>query len=92
MLPSTQWPSTRTSRQISGMPRSLWWISEITNCTAALPISFELWFAATHPGGAECKPAVEQAQMMVPARNKDGDEQHIAFPEIADQKVGTEFP
>ena len=49
----------------------------------------ELVFAATHPGDNEYKPAVQQAQMTVPARNTVGREQHIAFPEISDQPIGT---
>ena len=49
---------------------------------------YELVFAATHPGDAEYKPAVQQAHMFVPARNKQGAEQHITFPVIPDQKDG----
>ena len=51
--------------------------------------SYELVFAATHPGEAEYKPAVQQAHMFVPARNTQGAEQHLAFPTIPDQKLGT---
>lgn len=50
--------------------------------------NYELVFAATHPGDAEYKPAVQQAHLYVPARNSQGAEQHIQFPEISDQKVG----
>ncbi|HVM61322.1 MAG TPA: hypothetical protein VMV72_10695 [Verrucomicrobiae bacterium] len=50
----------------------------------------ELWFAATHPGDSEYKPAVQQAQMLIPTRNTSGLEQHIAFPGIPDQKLGTD--
>ncbi|WP_158994574.1 hypothetical protein [Mucilaginibacter sp. L196] len=50
--------------------------------------SYELWFAATHPGDKSYKPAVQQAQMLVPPRNKDGREQHITFLPIADQQPG----
>jgi hypothetical protein len=49
---------------------------------------FELVFAATHPGDNEYKPAVQQAQMTVPARNTAGREQHITFPEIPDRPIG----
>jgi hypothetical protein len=46
---------------------------------------YELVFAATHPGDAEYKPAVQQAHMFIPARNTQGTEQHIIFPEIPNQ-------
>jgi hypothetical protein len=52
------------------------------------PHSYELWFAATHPGDKDYKPAVQQAQMLVPPRNKDGKEQHITFLPVADQRPG----
>ena len=51
--------------------------------------NYELVFAATHPGDAEYKPAVQQAHMFIPARNTQGAEQHITFPEIPNQKEGT---
>ncbi|MEI7912510.1 MAG: hypothetical protein WCK77_23020 [Verrucomicrobiota bacterium] len=51
---------------------------------------YEIDFALTQPGDAEYKPAVQQAQMFVPARCTLGTGQHIAFPEIPDQKVGAE--
>jgi hypothetical protein len=50
---------------------------------------YELVFAATHPGDAAYKPAVQQAHMFIPARNTQGAEQLISFPEIPDQKIGT---
>lgn len=50
---------------------------------------FELVFAATHPGDSEYKPAVQQAHMFIPARNTEGAEQRITFPEIPNQKAGT---
>jgi hypothetical protein len=50
---------------------------------------YELVFAATHPGDAAHKPAVQQAHMFVPARNNAGTEQHITFPEIPNQKADT---
>lgn len=49
----------------------------------------ELVFAATHPGDSAYKAAVQQAHMFIPARNTQGAEQHITFPAIPDQKVGT---
>jgi hypothetical protein len=51
---------------------------------------FELVFAATHPGDDEYKPAVQQAQMTIPDRNTAGRQQHISFPKIPDQPLGTE--
>lgn len=51
--------------------------------------NYELVFAATHPGDAEFKPAVQQAHMFVPARNVQGADQRITFPAIPDQKAGT---
>ncbi|QEM08414.1 hypothetical protein DIU31_028060 [Mucilaginibacter rubeus] len=50
------------------------------------PHSYELWFAATHPGDADYKPAVQQALMPVPPGNTDGKEQHITFLPIQNQK------
>ncbi|SEN57934.1 hypothetical protein SAMN05192574_103582 [Mucilaginibacter gossypiicola] len=50
------------------------------------PHSYELWFAATHPGDAEYKPAVQQSLMIVPPRNTIGQEQHITFSLIPNQK------
>lgn len=50
---------------------------------------YELVFAATSPGDAEYKPAVQQAHMFIPARNDIGMEQHITFPKISDQQAGT---
>jgi hypothetical protein len=50
---------------------------------------YELVFAATHPGDAEFKPAVQQAHLFIPARNLQGMEQHLTFPPIPDQKAGT---
>lgn len=49
---------------------------------------YELVFAATDPGNNEYKPAVQQAHMFIPARNRQGAEQHITFPEIPNQKPG----
>ena len=49
---------------------------------------YELVFAATHPGDAQYKAAVQQAHMYVPARNTQGAEQHITFPPIPDQPAG----
>jgi hypothetical protein len=49
---------------------------------------YELVFAARHPGDAQYKAAVQQAHMFIPARNTQGTEQHITFPEIPDQRLG----
>ncbi|HEY5345409.1 MAG TPA: hypothetical protein VIK62_03595, partial [Verrucomicrobiae bacterium] len=51
--------------------------------------SYELVFAAKQSGDAEYKAAVQQAHMFVPVRNTQGAEQHLSFPEIPDQKIGT---
>lgn len=56
---------------------------QVTNARA-----YELVFAATHPGDADYKAAVQQAHMFVAARNTQGVEQHILFPTIPDQKPG----
>jgi hypothetical protein len=50
---------------------------------------FELVFAATHPGDNEYKPAVQQAHMLIAAKNTRGARQQITFPEIANQTLGT---
>lgn len=47
--------------------------------------SYELWFAASHPGDERYKPAVQQAQMLVPPRNTAGKVQHLTFLPIPDQ-------
>jgi hypothetical protein len=47
--------------------------------------SVELVFVATHPGDGEYKPAVQQANMMVPVKNTEGITQTITFPRIPDQ-------
>ncbi|XHR93935.1 hypothetical protein ACFJIV_27135 [Mucilaginibacter sp. UC70_90] len=50
------------------------------------PHSYELWFAATHPGDAEYKPAVQQSLMIVQPHNATGKEQHITFLPVPNQK------
>ncbi|HEX9048335.1 MAG TPA: hypothetical protein VF988_15015, partial [Verrucomicrobiae bacterium] len=47
--------------------------------------SYEMVMAATHPGDAEYKAAVQQAHIYIPARNSQGKPQHITFPAIPDQ-------
>ncbi len=49
---------------------------------------YELVLAATHPGDQNYKPAVQQAHLWVPARNKEGRDQKITFPAIPDQRAG----
>jgi len=51
--------------------------------------SYEFWFSATDMGDEEYKPAVQQAQMLVPPKNTEGLTQTIIFDSIADQKAGT---
>lgn len=49
----------------------------------------DIWVWASQPGDAKYKGIVQQAQIRVPTFT-DGAEQHITFPSIPDQKVGTE--
>jgi hypothetical protein len=49
---------------------------------------YELVVAATHPGDQNYKPAVQQAHLLVPARNQEGRDQKITFPSIPDQRAG----
>lgn len=49
----------------------------------------ELWFAAMHPGDSKYKPAVQQAQMLVPAFNKLQD-QAFAHPGILHSRTDLE--
>jgi hypothetical protein len=51
--------------------------------------SAEIWLMATQPGDRVYKRAVQQAVMHIPLRNEHGAEQHLTFPEIPDQKVGS---
>ena len=60
----------------------------LTRDVLGLDRQYELFFAATHPGDDQYKPAVQQAHMFIPAVNAKGAEQHITFPEIPDQKLG----
>ncbi len=46
-----------------------------------------LTFVAVYPGDKEYKPAIQQAEMQVPAVNTEGTGQHIDFPAIADRTV-----
>jgi hypothetical protein len=50
--------------------------------------SYDLWFAANHPGDDQYKPAIQQALMHIPSQNTTGADQHIAFPEIQDRREG----
>lgn len=50
--------------------------------------NFDVWVRASHPGDEKYKSMVQQAAIRVP-RNTEGEEQHITFPAIPDQKVGT---
>jgi hypothetical protein len=47
--------------------------------------SNEVWLLATHPGDNQYRRAVQQSVLHFPLRNKEGAEQHITFPKIADQ-------
>ncbi|HWK05044.1 MAG TPA: glycoside hydrolase family 88 protein [Puia sp.] len=50
------------------------------------PQNYVLTFVASYSGDAIYKPAVQQAEMVIPAENREGREQHIRFPVIADQQ------
>jgi hypothetical protein len=50
--------------------------------------NYELWFIAEAPGDELYKPAILQAEMLIPARNEKGRAQHIDFPAISDQAPG----
>ena len=50
---------------------------------------YTLTFVANWPGDGVYKPAVQQAEMVVPFITIEGGEQHISFPAIPDQKAGT---
>lgn len=50
--------------------------------------NYELWFIAEAPGDEAYKPAILQAEMLIPARNEKGRPQHIDFPAIPDQAPG----
>jgi hypothetical protein len=49
----------------------------------------EIWLAATHPGDAQFKGAVQQALLRIPLRNESGAPQRLTFPAPSDQPVGT---
>jgi hypothetical protein len=57
-------------------------------CTTTDKRNFDIWLLASHPGDAKYKSIVQQALLRIP-RFTDGAEQHINFPEIPNQKVGT---
>ena len=57
---------------------------------ANLKRSNEIWLMATHPGDGATKRVVQQAVMTIPLRNEQGAEQRLTFPEIPDQKRGTQ--
>lgn len=47
----------------------------------------DIWIFASHPGDEEYAPVVQQALLRVPVFG--GKEQHITFPDIPDQPIGT---
>ena len=49
--------------------------------------NYTLTFTATHPGDTAYKPAVQQAEMKIPASNNDGAEQSISFEPITNQQI-----
>jgi hypothetical protein len=48
----------------------------------------DIWLMATHPGDEQFKRAVQQAELRIPYRNKDGADQRITFPPVPDQRAG----
>lgn len=48
-------------------------------------------FSITHPGDEEYKPAVQQAQMIIPVKNTEGQQQYIKFATLPDIKRGTKY-
>jgi hypothetical protein len=48
----------------------------------------DIWLMATHPGDGQFKRAVQQAELRIPFRNKDGADQRITFPPVPDQRAG----
>ena len=48
-------------------------------------------FSITHPGDEEYKPAVQQAQVTIPVKNTEGQQQHIKFATLPDIKRGTKY-
>jgi len=48
--------------------------------------SAEIWFAATHPGDAQFKRAVQQAVLRFPLRNTEGAPPRITFSSIPNQR------
>ncbi|GAB6011298.1 hypothetical protein [Viscerimonas tarda] len=51
--------------------------------------AYAVSFAVKHPGDEVYKPAVQQSEMLVPARNKEGKEQKITFAPLSDIPVNT---
>lgn len=48
----------------------------------------DIWLMVTHPGDEQFKRAVQQAELRIPYRNKDGADQQITFPDIPAQRAG----
>ena len=51
----------------------------------------DIVFSITHPGDEEYKPAVQQAQVTIPVKNTEGQQQHIKFATLPDIKRGTKY-
>ncbi len=47
--------------------------------------SGDIWLMASSPGDKIYKSTVQQANLKIPVRNQEGDDQQISFPAIADQ-------
>lgn len=48
----------------------------------------EIWMLASHPGDATYRRSAQQSLMRISPKLKDGADQTITFPAIADQKIG----
>jgi len=57
-------------------------------CSTTDKRNFDIWLLASHSGDSKYKSIMQQALLKIP-RFTDGAEQHINFPEIHNQKVGT---
>ena len=61
---------------------------QLAFCKGKVGANYPLTFVAVWPGDGQYKPAVQQAEMIVPRENKEGREQRITFPVIGDQHRG----
>lgn len=67
-------------KQLNDTTFSLW----LRNGLGTTLKRYAISFVATHNGDIEYKPAVQQAEMIIPIRNTEGRKQYIDFPGIPD--------